>query len=118
MVDRERETLNEEISVYTRKRGSNELVEAMNEAGVPCGPIYTVDQTFADPQVQHLGIARTVNQPGRGDIQVVGQPFTMSRSVSEMRRGTPEQGEYTDDLLKEIGYDQAAIDDLRARGVI
>jgi len=113
-----RETLNEEISAYTRKRTSADLVDSMNEAGVPCGPIYTVDQTFADPQVRHLGIARTVKQPGRGDIQVVGQPFTMSRSASEMRRGTPEQGEYTDDLLKEIGYDQAAIDDLRARGVI
>ncbi|MEE8334394.1 MAG: CoA transferase [Alphaproteobacteria bacterium] len=113
-----RDKLNEEISSYTCKRTSADLVKAMNEAGVPCGPIYTVDQTFADPQVQHLGIARTVKQPGRGDIKVVGMPFTMSRSASEMRSGTPEQGEHTDDVLKDIGYDQAAIDDLRARGVV
>ena len=50
----------------------------MNKAGVPCGPINTIDQTFAEPQVQHLGIARPVKHPKLGDIKVVGQPINLS----------------------------------------
>lgn len=113
-----RDQLNESLAEYTRTKSSDEWVDILNDAGVPCGPIYTLDQTFADPQVQHLGIARTVHHPRRGDMQVVGQPFQMSRSKVEMRSATPDAGQHTSEVLAAIGYDEAAVEALRARGVI
>jgi formyl-CoA transferase len=113
-----RDQLNAELSEYTVNRTSTDWVETLNAAGVPCGPIYTLDQTFADPQVQHLGIAKTVPHPTRGEIKVVGQPFQMSRSEVDMRDGTPGLGQHTDAVLADLGYDAAAIGELRKRGVI
>jgi crotonobetainyl-CoA:carnitine CoA-transferase CaiB-like acyl-CoA transferase len=113
-----RDRLNGDLSVYTATRTSAEWVDLLNNGGVPCGPIYTLDQTFADPQVRHLGIAKSVPHPTRGEIKVVGQPFQMSRSTTEMRSGTPGLGEHTDAVLAGIGYDEAAIAGLRKRGVI
>jgi len=113
-----RERLNGELSEYTATRTSAEWVELLNESGVPCGPIYNLDQTFADPQVKHLGIAKSVPHPTRGAITVVGQPFQMSRAEPGMQSGTPGLGEHTNAVLAEIGYDESAIGDLRKRGVI
>ena len=53
-----RKALNAEIDTYTAKKSSAEWIEIFNKAGVPCGPIYSIDQMFADPQVKHLGIAQ------------------------------------------------------------
>jgi len=95
-------------------------VEAMTRAGVPCGPINTIDQVFADPQVQHLGIAKTVEHGTLGTLGVVGQPITLSAAPqpAALRMPTPERGEHSDALLESLGYDSAAIDGLRARQVI
>lgn len=91
----------------------------MNRAGVPCGPINSIDQTFAEPQVRHLGIARPVRHPALGDIKVVGQPINMSASPQpEWLSPTPEQGQHTDEVLRGLGYDDTAIAALRAGGVV
>ena len=92
----------------------------MNEAGVPCGPILFVDETFQDPQVQHLGIARPVEHATLGTLHVVGQPINMARTSQPpaMRRPAPEPGEHTDEVLAELGYDAEKIADLRARGIV
>src|SRR5213083_454846 len=74
-----RKALNEVIAAITKKRPSAYWVELMNEVGVPCGPLYTIDQTFADPQVQHLEMARPVDHPKLGPIKVVGQAINMTR---------------------------------------
>ncbi|MBT5047999.1 MAG: CoA transferase [Rhodospirillaceae bacterium] len=113
-----REQLNAELSEYTATRSSSDWVEMLNAGGVPCGPIYTLDQTFADPQVQHLGIAKSVPHPTRGEIKVVGQPYQMSGSEIEMKSGTPGLGEHTDAVLSDLGYAAADISELRERGVI
>jgi crotonobetainyl-CoA:carnitine CoA-transferase CaiB-like acyl-CoA transferase len=65
---------------------SDALIERLNEAGIPYGPIYTIDQTFADPQVRHLGIAQAVESSALGPIKLVGQPFTLSRTPSRLSR--------------------------------
>jgi crotonobetainyl-CoA:carnitine CoA-transferase CaiB-like acyl-CoA transferase len=85
---------------------------------VPCGPIYKVDEMFADPQVQHLGIAQTLNGGNRGDVAYVGQPIGLSRTPSSIASHPPALGEHTDEILAEYGLDKAAIADLRARQVI
>ena len=74
----------------------------MDKAGVPCGPINTIDKVFADPQVQHLGIARPVDHPKYGTQKVVGQPIHLSRYPQpEKLEHTPEPGEHTDEILSE-----------------
>jgi crotonobetainyl-CoA:carnitine CoA-transferase CaiB-like acyl-CoA transferase len=73
---------------------------------------------FADPQVKHLKMAHPVNHPKLGDIELIGQAINMSRTPFEMRNATPEQGEHTDSVLKEFGYDASAVADFRKRGVI
>src|SRR5262249_7135132 len=63
-----RKRLNAEMAEYTRGYGSLELVEKLNAAGVPSGPIYSVDQTFSDPQVEHVGMAVPMPHPARGQV--------------------------------------------------
>lgn len=104
-----RERVVAEISAATVKRTSAEWVERLNDAGVPCGPIYTMDGVFADPQVQHLGMAAPVKHPALGDIELVAQPIHFSRAPFAIRSATPEQGQHTDAVLAELGYDAAAI---------
>jgi len=77
-----------------------------------------VDQVFADPQVQHLGMARTLNGGNRGEVAYVAQPFALSRTPFDVVSHPPALGEHTEEILAELGYDAAAIADLRARQVV
>src|SRR5271169_4092719 len=113
-----RDQLNAAIEAITRTRSSAEWIEILNGAGVPCGPIYRIDQVFADPQVRHIGIARAIESPGHGRRELVGQAVDLSRTPWELRTPTPEKGEHTDAVLSALGYDAAAIAALRARGAI
>ena len=107
-----RDALNEAIAGYTKTKTSQEWVDILNTNGVPCGPIYTVDQTFSDPQVQHLGIAWNMESPDLGEISVLGQPFSLSSAVASVRRHTPNIGEHTDEVLLEMGYKEEEISQL------
>jgi crotonobetainyl-CoA:carnitine CoA-transferase CaiB-like acyl-CoA transferase len=114
-----RKALNERIAAVTKNNTSAHWIELLNKAGVPCGPINTIDKTFAEPQVQHLGIARPVKHPKLGDIKVVGQPINLSDFPQPKElRPTPELGQNTEEVLASLGYDRKAIDGLRAGGVI
>ena len=113
-----RERLNAAIAEITRRLPSAHWIDALNEAGVPCGPINTIDQVFADPQIRHLGMAQPVRSHERGDTELVGQPVTMSRTPSRLRTPPPTMGEHTDEILKGLGYDEARIAELRDAGVI
>jgi formyl-CoA transferase len=115
---RNRAQLNAEIAAVAKTKPSEFWIKVLNDAGVPCGPINTVDQVFADPQVQHLGIAQSVEHPKLGSIKLVGQPFTLSRTDSALTTATPEAGEHTDEILHELGYDDAAIAELRNQHAI
>src|ERR1700751_2660293 len=113
-----RKALNAEINKYTEKKSSETWVKEFNTAGVPCGPIYSIDQVFADAQVQHLGIAQDVpNAEGR-HIRLVGQPFTLSRTPSKMAVRPPEFGEQTDEVLVEFGFTRDEIGSLRQNKIV
>lgn len=114
-----RDTLNDLIADITGTRSSQEWIDLFAEAGVPAGPIYDIDAVFADPQVQHTGIARSIDHPTKGEVACVGQAINLSRTSQPARmRPTPELGEHTDDILTELGYTSAEVDGLRADGVI
>ncbi len=107
------------LNDVVRAKPSAFWVEELNKAGVPCGPINTIDQVFADPQVKHLGIRRPVDHPKLGTFDIIGQPIHMSAYPQPERlRPTPDQVQHTDEVLAELGYDAAAIADLHRRGVV
>jgi crotonobetainyl-CoA:carnitine CoA-transferase CaiB-like acyl-CoA transferase len=99
-----RDALNAEIDNYLASRTSADWVERLNKAGVPCGPIYSIDQMFADPQVQHLGIAQSVTKKDKSKMRLVGQGVTLSRTPSRLVARPPELGEHTNAVLKEFGF--------------
>jgi formyl-CoA transferase len=110
--------INKIISEVTRQHSSGDLIAMLNKAGVPCGPIYRMDEVFADPQVRHLGMAAPVQHEKLGDIEVVNQPVKLSRTPSRIVHPTPEKGEHTEEVLKEYGYDDKSIAAFRARKIV
>jgi crotonobetainyl-CoA:carnitine CoA-transferase CaiB-like acyl-CoA transferase len=113
-----REELNAMIAEITKGMTTGALVDRLNQAGIPCGPIYTIDQTFADPQVKHLGIVQSVHSPKLGPINLVGQPFTLSRTPSRLASAAPDFGEHTDQILGELGFSADDIARLRQTGTV
>jgi crotonobetainyl-CoA:carnitine CoA-transferase CaiB-like acyl-CoA transferase len=113
-----RDALGVEIGERTVQKTTDHWVTELNAAGVPCGPIYSIDQMFEDPQVKHLGMAQKVpNDEGR-DITLVSQPFKLSRTPSQMAARPPEFGEQTEEILSEFGFTDGEIADLRLQKVV
>jgi crotonobetainyl-CoA:carnitine CoA-transferase CaiB-like acyl-CoA transferase len=85
---------------------------------VPCGPIYSVDQVFSDPQVRHLEAAAEVDHPVLGRFRVLNQAVKLSRTAAKVAAPTPEVGQHTDEILKELQYSESDIGQMRARGIV
>ena len=113
-----RAALNAAISARTRTASTQTWIERLNEAGVPSGPIYRINEVFSDPHVRHLGLAESVASPALGEITLIGQPIRMSRTPSRLATAAPERGEHTHEILTQLGYTAEQIDDLRRRQVI
>ena len=97
-------------------------VERLNAAGIPAGPVYSVDETFADPQVRHLDVAASVaavdgSTPG-SEVSVLRYPVTLAATPASIRRGPPAPGIDTRAVLDELGYTDASIDALLAAGAV
>jgi crotonobetainyl-CoA:carnitine CoA-transferase CaiB-like acyl-CoA transferase len=112
-----RDALNAEIDAHTVKRTSADWVERLNEAGVPSGPIYSIDQMFGDPQVEHLKMAQPVKKKGK-EMKLVGQPVSLSRTPSKLVSWPPGLGEHTDQVLQEFGFRAGEIAALRKANAI
>ena len=114
-----RTALNERLIEIIREKPSAHWISLCDKAGVPCGPINTIDKVFADPQVKHLGIAKPVDHPKYGKQTVVGTPIHLSRYPQPEKLGhTPEPGEHTNEILKNLGYDEKAIAALREKRAV
>jgi formyl-CoA transferase len=113
-----RKALNAAIEAVTETRDSAEWIERFNKAGVPAGPIYTMDQVFADPQVKHLQAAAEVTSKKLGKLRLVNQPVKLSRTPAKLLTASPERGEHTDEVLKEIGFSDQEIQTFRSRKII
>jgi formyl-CoA transferase len=110
-----RDALNAAIDTYMAKRTTGEWVKILNDAGVPCGPIYSIDQVFDDEQVKYLGIAQQLPDAGK---HLVGQPVTLSRTPSRMAVRPPLVGEQTRDVLTEFGFSEQEIASLQQSKVV
>jgi crotonobetainyl-CoA:carnitine CoA-transferase CaiB-like acyl-CoA transferase len=113
-----RDALNGEIAQHTAKRSSADWVEYFNKAGVPCGPIYAIDQMFADAQVRHVAIAQPVKTKDKRNVTLVSQPVSLSRTPSKLVAPPPGLGQHTDAVLKEFGFTAKQIVVLREANAI
>ena len=112
----QRDVLRDAINAKLAGDAVTHWVTVLNAAGVPSGPINRVDQVFADPQVQHLGIAQ---KPANGDpVTLVGQAIRMSRTPSHVQSAPRQHGQDTDTILRAAGYSLDDIAGLRAKKVI
>ncbi len=110
--------LNLEINKTTRVKTTQEWMQILNNHGVPCGPIYTMDQVFADPQVKHLGASAPVQHPELGELHLLNQPVKLSRTPSSLKTASPLRGAHTREVLSEIGLSEHTIDMYFAKGVV
>lgn len=115
---RNRDELTVVLEEKLQAKGAQEWIEALNAAGVPCGPILTIDQVFANEQVRHLRLAREVRHPQLGPIEVLGVAVTLSRTPGGVVSPTPEKGEHTEEVLTELGFTAEEILELRRAGVV
>ncbi len=113
-----RDQLNAEIEEITVTKTSREWVAMLAEAGVPCGEIYSIDEVFADPQVEMIGIAQEIDTVPFGHTRLLGQPVILTRTPSRLKQPPPERGQHTGEILAELGIGEAELDDLRARQII
>jgi crotonobetainyl-CoA:carnitine CoA-transferase CaiB-like acyl-CoA transferase len=93
-------------------------VQVLNDAGVPCGPVYTVPQLVEDEQIRHLGVVAPTQTTDGAPVRVISQPVVLSRTPASVVTAAPHWGEQTDEILREAGYDDASIAAMREQGVI
>ena len=115
-----RERLVANLEAITRTRGTAAWMEALEAAGVPCAPVNTMDQVFADPQVQARGMEIRMSHPLAGeDVRLVGSPIRLSRTPVSYRCAPPTLGEHTDEVLAQVlDLSEDEREALREEGVI
>jgi crotonobetainyl-CoA:carnitine CoA-transferase CaiB-like acyl-CoA transferase len=113
-----RVALNAEINKALASRTTAQWIEILTRSEVPCGPIYTIDKMFEDPQVRHIGAAVSATSPKLGEIRIVNQAVKLSRTPASIATAPPELGEHTDEVLADLGYSAAEIRALRERKIV
>ncbi|MBI1942191.1 MAG: CoA transferase [Betaproteobacteria bacterium] len=113
-----RKALNAELNKGFATRTSAEWVEILNKGGVPCGPIYTMDKVFADPQVQHVQAAAEVESRTLGRLRLVNQPVKLSRTPAKLVAASPERGEHNEEILVELGFNSQDVKKFRSEGIV
>jgi crotonobetainyl-CoA:carnitine CoA-transferase CaiB-like acyl-CoA transferase len=113
-----RKALNAELNKGFAAKTSAEWVEILNKGGVPCGPIYSMDQVFADPQVKHIQAAAEVQSRKLGKLKLINQPVKLSRTPAKLLAASPERGEHTEEVLLEIGFDKNEVENFKNKGIV
>jgi formyl-CoA transferase len=113
-----RQALNKELNAGFRKKKSAEWVEILNAGGVPCGPIYRMDEVFADPQVKHVQASAAVTHKTLGKLNLINQPVKLSRTPAKLVAASPERGEHTEEVLRELGFQDSEISGFKSNKIV
>jgi crotonobetainyl-CoA:carnitine CoA-transferase CaiB-like acyl-CoA transferase len=115
-----RARLRADVEAVTQRFTTAELVEKLNDVGVPCGPINTIGEAFEDEQVKHLRMTRTAPHPKLGDLNLIRSPINLSAvpKPETFHHAAPDTGQHSEEVLREFDYDDARIQQLRDAGVI
>ncbi len=114
-----RDKLNADLNKLFKKATTQDWVDRLNVAGVPCGPIYAIDKMFADPQVKHLDVVEDIESgDARGTLHLLAQPVRLSRTPSKLVSPPPERGQHNEEILREFGFSKKEITALKKSGVI
>ena len=113
-----RKALNQEMTRSLKTKTSAEWVAIMNKGGVPCGPIYRMDEVFADPQVKHMQVRAEVTHRRLGRLGLINQPVKLSRTPAKLVTASPERGEHTEEVLLEMGFSSQEVNKFKSEGII
>ena len=106
--------LEQNLTRYTQ----DEIVQRLNQAGVPAGPILDIGQVFQNEQVKQLGLSAKVHSPELGEIEIQNTPYRLSRTPGGARSAAPERGQHTEEVLAELGHSAGDIRGFREAGVV
>jgi crotonobetainyl-CoA:carnitine CoA-transferase CaiB-like acyl-CoA transferase len=112
------DTLSEELQAIFRKGRREEWLRRLLEKDVPAAPINTLDEVFADPQVQQYGFPIEIEHAKMGKMKLVGNAVDLTRTPPRITQPPPLLGEHTDEILRSVGYAAPTIASLRSKGVI
>jgi crotonobetainyl-CoA:carnitine CoA-transferase CaiB-like acyl-CoA transferase len=113
-----RDQLNALLEPLFAARTIDEIQALMDQASVPCGAVRDLHGVFTDPQVAALGLIESLEHPTAGAIKVVGPPYRLSETPPSVRLPPPLLGQHTDEVLRELAYDDTAIGALREARVV
>lgn len=113
-----KDELTAELEKRLATKTMDEWVEILNEAGVPSGPLLNVQESVGNEQVQHLPMIQPVEHQALGQLNLVGFGVNLERTPPSLRSAAPDQGQHTAEILGELGYDAAQIEQLRQDGVV
>jgi len=105
-----------EVALATLK--TQEAIALLTEAGVPCGPIYRLEEVFEDQHVREMGLVQAIDHSTAGTVQFPGPPYRFSASPTELRQAPPRLGEHTDEVLARLGFMPSEVEALRLQGVL
>ena len=100
-----------------REKMQKEWIDSLNALGVPTGPVYKLSQVFQDPQVLHLNMLVEIAHPTLGKVKMTGLPIKLEKNKGSIRLPPPLLGQHTEEVLKELGYNQEDIRALRKDGI-
>src|SRR5262249_35759352 len=112
-----REALEDVMNAVLTTKTTNNWVEVLETAGVPCGPVYDYAQMFADPQVRHRGLVQYASDPELGEVPHIRTPVKIGEGV-RVRNVAPKLGQHNAEIFARLGVKAAEIQELRAKGVL
>jgi len=116
---RNRDSLLPMVIDIMQSKSSADWLEELNQRGIPCGPINSLDQVFSDPQVLHRGVRLDLAHPAAGRVASVANPIKLSQTPIEYKLSPPMLGQHTDEVLgRLLNLDSDAIAALRAAAII